>query len=136
MNLEKQIYHLYASKQDFKLKEKMSNIENFLLMYNSLFKYEFCRYWQKLEEKGFDPVMGNFFIQNTINQLTCLKLDTNPNQMIFFTSFCSYLAFLKSSANLKHKPHQTSDILLSKEELSQNKQVLFKFRSFARIKIT
>ena len=39
----------------------MSNIENFLLMYNSNFKYDLCRYWQKLEELGFDPVMGNYF---------------------------------------------------------------------------
>ena len=35
----------------------MSNTENFLLLYNQSFKYDFCRYWQKLEEKGFDPVI-------------------------------------------------------------------------------
>lgn len=40
----------------------MSNIEHFLLMYNPQFKFDLCRYWQKLEEKGFDPVMGMFFI--------------------------------------------------------------------------
>ena len=39
----------------------MSNCENFLLMYNSHFKYDLCRYWQILEEKGFDPVTGIIF---------------------------------------------------------------------------
>ena len=29
-----------------------------MLLYNAHFKYDFCRYWQKLEEKGFDPVIG------------------------------------------------------------------------------
>lgn len=35
----------------------MSSIENFLLMFNPQNKYELSRYWQKLEEKGFDPVI-------------------------------------------------------------------------------
>lgn len=59
MNLEEQVYHLNCSQQYFKLKEKVSNTENFLLLYNAQFKYDFCRYWQKLEEKGFDPVIGS-----------------------------------------------------------------------------
>jgi hypothetical protein len=50
------IFHLNCSQNHFKLKEKISNIENFLLMYNTYFKYDLCRYWQILEEKGFDPV--------------------------------------------------------------------------------
>jgi hypothetical protein len=37
----------------------VANIENFLLMYNTVFKYDLCRYWQILEEKGFDPVIGS-----------------------------------------------------------------------------
>jgi hypothetical protein len=35
----------------------ISNIENFLLLFNPHNKYELSRYWQKLEEKGFDPVI-------------------------------------------------------------------------------
>jgi hypothetical protein len=35
----------------------VSNIENFLLLFNPHNKYELSRYWQKLEEKGFDPVI-------------------------------------------------------------------------------
>ena len=74
LNLEEQIYHLNQSKQFFKLKEKISNTENFLLMYNAYFKYDLCRYWQILEEKGFDPVTGRYILlQNTISQWKYLK---------------------------------------------------------------
>jgi hypothetical protein len=55
--LEEQTYHLFAAKSYFKLKEMISNIENFLLMFNPNNKYELSKYWQKLEEKGFDPVI-------------------------------------------------------------------------------
>ena len=55
--LEEQTYHLFVSKSYFKLKEIVSSIENFLLMFNPNNKYELSRYWQKLEEKGFDPVI-------------------------------------------------------------------------------
>jgi hypothetical protein len=45
------------SKAYFKLKEIVSTIENFLLLFNPNNKYDLCRYWQKLEEQGFDPVI-------------------------------------------------------------------------------
>jgi hypothetical protein len=45
------------SKSYFKLKEVISIIENFLLLFNPNNKYDLCRYWQKLEEHGFDPVL-------------------------------------------------------------------------------
>lgn len=48
---------MFVSKSYFKLKEIVSSIENFLLMFNPNNKYELSRYWQKLEEKGFDPVI-------------------------------------------------------------------------------
>jgi hypothetical protein len=53
--LEEQTYHLYKSKSYFKLKETVSIIENFLLLFNPNTKYDLCRYWQTLEENGFDP---------------------------------------------------------------------------------
>jgi hypothetical protein len=55
--LEEQTYHLYMSKSFFKLKETVSIIENFLLLFNPNNKYDLCRYWQKLEENGFDPAI-------------------------------------------------------------------------------
>ena len=53
--LEEQTYHLFCGEAYFKLKEAISNIENFLLLFNPNNKYELCRYWEKLEQKGFDP---------------------------------------------------------------------------------
>ncbi|CAD8176209.1 unnamed protein product [Paramecium pentaurelia] len=55
--LEEQTYHLFMAKTYFKLKEIVSAIENFLLLFNPNNKYDLCRYWQKLEEQGFDPVI-------------------------------------------------------------------------------
>lgn len=55
--LEEQTLHLYLSNSFFKLKETVSIIENFLLLFNSYTKYTLCRYWQTLEENGFDPVI-------------------------------------------------------------------------------
>ena len=55
--LEEQTYHLFMAKSYFKLKEIISTIENFLLLFNPNNKYDLCRYWQKLEEQGFDPVI-------------------------------------------------------------------------------
>lgn len=53
--LEEQTYHLFCGESYFRLKEAVSNIENFLLLFNPNNKYELCRYWEKLEQKGFDP---------------------------------------------------------------------------------
>lgn len=55
--LEEHTFHLFMSKSYFKLKEVISIIENFLLLFNPNNKYDLCRYWQKLEEHGFDPVL-------------------------------------------------------------------------------
>jgi hypothetical protein len=55
--LEEQCYHLYKAKKDFKLKEIISIIENFLLLFNPNNKYDLCRFWSTLDAKGFDPVV-------------------------------------------------------------------------------
>ncbi|CAD8161669.1 unnamed protein product [Paramecium pentaurelia] len=55
--LEEETFHLFSAKNYFKLKEVISIIENFLLLFNPNNKYDLCRYWQKLEENGFDPVL-------------------------------------------------------------------------------
>ncbi len=55
--LEELSYHLYGCKSYFNLKEVVANIENFLLLFNPNNKFELCRYWQLLEQKGFDPAV-------------------------------------------------------------------------------
>ncbi|CAK89279.1 unnamed protein product (macronuclear) [Paramecium tetraurelia] len=55
--LEEQTFQLFSAKNYFSLKEVISIIENFLLLFNPSNKYDLCRYWQSLEENGFDPVL-------------------------------------------------------------------------------
>lgn len=44
-NLEEECYNLFMSKNYFRLKEKVSVIENFLLFYNINNKNQLCYYW-------------------------------------------------------------------------------------------
>lgn len=55
--LEEETFQLYNAENYFKLKEVISDIENFLLLFNPYTKYDLCRYWQRLEERSFDPVI-------------------------------------------------------------------------------
>ena len=55
--LEEQTFHLYSSKSYFKLKETVSIIENFLLLFNPNNKFDLCHYWQTLLDNGFDPAL-------------------------------------------------------------------------------
>lgn len=55
--LEEQTFHLFNSKSYFKLKETVSIIENFLLLFNPDNKFDLCHQWQKLLENGFDPAL-------------------------------------------------------------------------------
>jgi hypothetical protein len=43
--LEEETFHLFSARNYFKLKEVISIIENFLLLFNPNNKYDLCRYW-------------------------------------------------------------------------------------------
>lgn len=55
--LEEETFQLYCAGNYIKLKDVISEVENFLLLFNPYTKYDLCRYWQKLEERSFDPVI-------------------------------------------------------------------------------
>ena len=55
--LEEQTHHLFISRSYFKLKETISIIEHFLLLFNPHNKFDLCHYWEKLLENGFDPAV-------------------------------------------------------------------------------
>ena len=55
--LEEKISHFYKIQDYFSLKNSISSIESFLLLFNPLTKYDLCRYWQTLEHEGYDPVV-------------------------------------------------------------------------------
>ena len=54
--LEEQTNNLFSSKDYFSLKQKISSIENFIILYNEKTKYDLFKFWGKLEKKGYDPV--------------------------------------------------------------------------------
>ena len=58
-NLEERTYHLNKAKTNqayFSLKEILSNIENFLLLFNPVNKFNLSLYWSILVDKGLGPV--------------------------------------------------------------------------------
>lgn len=54
--LEEMTNNLYLAHDFFQLKQKISSIENFLLLFNEVTKYDLFKFWKKLEEKGYDPI--------------------------------------------------------------------------------
>ena len=53
---EEEIFHLFYGQQYFRLKQTISNIENFLQQFNPYCKYDLCMYWQFQEQIGHEPV--------------------------------------------------------------------------------
>lgn len=54
--LEELTNNLYLAADFFQLKQKISSIDNFLLLFNEITKYDLFKFWKKLEEKGYDPI--------------------------------------------------------------------------------
>lgn len=55
--LEEQTRHLFEAGALFKLKETISIVEHFLLLFNPVDKFELCCFWERLLENGFDPAV-------------------------------------------------------------------------------
>ena len=114
--LEEQTYHLYVSKCYFKLKEKISNIENFLLLFNPANKYDFSRYWQKLEEKGFDPVIEynkaieGFSMHYHPTEESIFRIIVQISR--FLKEFCDFETYF--TPNFRHPPIEGSMIEMDK----------------------
>lgn len=54
--LEEQTNNLYHSEDYFSLKQKISSIDNFIVLFSENTKFELFRFWKRLEKKGYDPV--------------------------------------------------------------------------------
>lgn len=54
--LEEQTYHYYCASNFFMLKQIIATVENFLMLFNPMTKFDLFRYWQNLEKLGYDPV--------------------------------------------------------------------------------
>jgi len=93
--LEELSYHLYGCKSYFKLKEVVSSIENFLLLFNPNNKFELCRYWQILEHKGFDPVM------EYSNAIESFEMHYKPSSEDTFMIILQISRFLKEFSDFE-----------------------------------
>ena len=93
--LEEETYHLFMSKNYFKLKEAVANIENFLLLFNPNNKYDLCRYWQILEQKGFDPSA------EYTKAVEGFELHYRPNQEDTFMIILQVSRFLKEFSDFE-----------------------------------
>ena len=94
-NLEEECYNLFMSKNYFRLKEKVSVIENFLLFYNINNKNQLCYYWQKLEEQNFDPVIE---YNKAIEQF---QMNFKPNSEDLFSIVFQLSRFLKEFSDFE-----------------------------------
>jgi hypothetical protein len=55
--LEEQTINFFYAQEYHELKHTITDIENFLILFNPNTKYDLCRYWQCLEQQGYDPVI-------------------------------------------------------------------------------
>ncbi len=93
--LEELSYHLHGCKAYFKLKEVVSSVENFLLLFNPNNKFELCRYWQILEHKGFDPVM------EYSNAIESFEMHYKPSSEDTFMIILQISRFLKEFSDFE-----------------------------------
>ncbi len=93
--LEEETYHLYMGKNYFKLKEAVASIENFLLLFNPNNKYDLCRFWQVLEQKGFDPS------SEYTKAIEGFELHYRPNQEDTFMIILQISRFLKEFSDFE-----------------------------------
>lgn len=54
--LEEQTNNYFAAQEYFNLKQVLSRIEVFMILYNEKTKFDLFKFWKSLELKGYDPV--------------------------------------------------------------------------------
>ena len=95
--LEELTNHLYTANEYFLLKQCISDIENFVLLFNSFTKYDLCRYWQALECHDFDPV------EQFNKGLELFDMHYSPKADELFTIILQISRFLKEFTDFETK---------------------------------
>ena len=54
--LEEQTNNYFLAEDYFSLKKVISDISNFIVLYNSRTRYDLLRFWETLEFKNYDPI--------------------------------------------------------------------------------
>lgn len=95
--LEEKTNHLYKAEDWGNLKHTLSLIETFLLLFNPFTKYDLCRYWQVLGDKGFDPV------DQYNSGLEQWDMHYSPKEEELFTIILQISRFLKEFTDFETK---------------------------------
>ena len=95
--LEEKTNHLFQAEDWVGLKRTLSSIETFLLLFNPFTKYDLCRYWQVLGDKGFDPV------DQYNNGLEQFDMHYSPKEEELFTIILQISRFLKEFTDFETK---------------------------------
>ena len=95
--LEEQTINYFMSNEYSLLKQTISDIENFLLLFNPYTKYDLCRYWQALEKKGYDPVI------EYNKRLESFELHFEPRPEDLFIIILQISRFFKEFADFETK---------------------------------
>ena len=95
--LEEQTINYFFAQEYHLLKQTISDIENFLILFNPYTKYDLCRYWQYLEGQGYDPVTE----YNKRLELFDIHFEPKPEDL--FITILQISRFFKEFADFETK---------------------------------
>jgi len=84
-----------TNKAYFQLKEVISNIENFLILFNPLNKFTLSYYWNILVMRGFDP------IKEFNKSIEWFQMRYLPDSKTLFQMFFQVAVFLKEFSDFE-----------------------------------
>ena len=113
--LEEKTNNLYKAEDWANLKHTLSLIESFLLLFNPFTKYDLCRYWQILQDKGFDPV------DQYNSGLEQWEMQYNPKEEELFTIILQICRFLKEFTDFETNLTPTFSHPFVKNKITQFK---------------
>jgi hypothetical protein len=90
-------YSLCEIKNWMKLKDFLTKLEVFAIMYSPAYKIELCMYWLKLEQQHFDPVQE---YNRALEEFVAVYSPNNKDLFILLIQFCRFfkdLAEVESS---------------------------------------
>lgn len=93
--LEEQTNNYFAAEEFFNLKQIISKIDVFIILYNEKNKFDLFKFWWKLELKGYDPV---YEYNKT---LSLFEMHFNPNNKSIFSIHLQLCRFFKEMSEFE-----------------------------------
>lgn len=109
-SLEEQAHNLLAAGEFFALKQKLAPVENFIVLFNEISKFDLFRFWKKLEERNYDPV------QEYNKSFELFVMHFNPSDDQIFALNLQFTLFFKELSDFEGPgtPEFRHPLLLSK----------------------